>query len=382
MRLDPAARPVTAQTPATAGASPAQEADRSAQASCSSSASGAKSDVFVGPQAGPPAPITGTASPKAPIQDLATTTSTIHLDNTASVDKLKLDLDISHTYRGDLVVTLTSPSGKSAVVSNRAGGSADDIKGSFDLTQFAGEPVAGDWKLTVQDAARQDVGTLNKWGLTIQPKSDQPPPPPPVKDDSDPMKHIEYLASDALKGRDSPSEGLDTASKYMQDLMKKYGVQGVNTGAANPYEQPFDLFSFKGARPETESVKHDASNWGNEKFDHGFFLDKTLSKGDLKTLSQKYRESTGIAPEAAKDFQSVDDVRQVALQDGKTRNTVGMLQGTGPHKDEVIVVMAHLDHLGVNRSGQVFNGADDNASGSAVLASMLPQLSQMQKEGK
>src|SRR3954471_6959787 len=185
MNLDPAARPITAQRPATSAASPAREPERSAQASCPSAAAG-KPDAFVGPRADPPSPIIANATPNAKIGDLSTISSTIHLDNTASVDKLKLDLDISHTYRGDLVVTLTSPSGKSAVVSDRAGGSADDIKGSFDLTQFAGEPVAGDWKLSVQDAAKQDVGTLNKWGLTIQPKSDQPPPPPPVKDDSDP----------------------------------------------------------------------------------------------------------------------------------------------------------------------------------------------------
>ncbi|HEY8206208.1 MAG TPA: M28 family peptidase [Myxococcaceae bacterium] len=382
MRLDSPARPVTAQRPTTTSAAPAQESGRSAQASCPSTAGG-KPDVFVGPRADPPAPVTGTAEPKTPIQDLATTTSTIRLDSTATVDKLKLDLDISHSYRGDLVVTLTSPSGKSAVVSNRAGGSADDLKGGFDLTQFAGEPVAGDWKLTVQDAARADVGTLNKWGLTIQPKSDQPPPPPPEKEDSDPMKHIEYLASDALKGRNSPSEGLDAASKYMQGLMQKYGLQGVNTGAANPYEQAFDLFSFKGGRPESaDSVGHSAHEFGKKKFEDGFFLDKTLSKADLKNLSQQYREMNGLAPGQGRDFQSVDEVREVALQDGKTRNTMGLLQGTGPHKDEVIVLMAHLDHVGVGRNGQVYNGADDNASGSSVLASMLPQLAQMQKEGK
>ena len=383
MRLDPAARPLSAQPSATSSTTQAPASGNCAQASSSSPAACGGKDSFVGPRPAAADPITAKATPNAPIKDLATTTSTIHLDGTAQVDKLNLDLDISHTYRGDLVVTLTSPSGKSAVVSNRQGGSADDIKGSFDLTPFAGEPVAGDWKLTVQDAARQDVGTLNSWGLTIQPKSDQPPPPPPPeKDDSDPMKHIEYLASDALKGRNSPSEGLDTASKYMQGLMQKYGFQGPNTGAANPYEQAFDLFSFKGQRESAESVKHDASNWGQEKFDSGFFLDKTLSKSDLKTLSDRYRKANGLTAAQTPDFQSVDDVKKVALQDGKTRNTVGMLQGTGPHKDEVIVLMAHLDHLGVDRNGQVFNGADDNGSGSGVLASLLPQLQQMQKDGK
>lgn len=48
-------------------------------------------------------------------------------------------------------------------------------------------------------------------------------------------------------------------------------------------------------------------------------------------------------------------------------NVVGFLPGTDPIlRNEYIVVTAHLDHLGVRR-GEVFSGADDNASGSAVL---------------
>ncbi|MBT8398671.1 MAG: M28 family peptidase, partial [Gemmatimonadetes bacterium] len=48
-------------------------------------------------------------------------------------------------------------------------------------------------------------------------------------------------------------------------------------------------------------------------------------------------------------------------------NVVGLLPGTDSVlKDEYIVVTAHLDHVGV-RNGEVFNGADDNASGSAAV---------------
>jgi hypothetical protein len=48
-------------------------------------------------------------------------------------------------------------------------------------------------------------------------------------------------------------------------------------------------------------------------------------------------------------------------------NVVGVVPGTDPVlKDEYIVVTAHLDHIGVGND-QVFNGADDNASGSAAV---------------
>ena len=46
-------------------------------------------------------------------------------------------------------------------------------------------------------------------------------------------------------------------------------------------------------------------------------------------------------------------------------NVVGYVRGKS-HPDRFVVVTAHYDHLGV-RGGQVYNGADDNASGVAVL---------------
>jgi len=48
-------------------------------------------------------------------------------------------------------------------------------------------------------------------------------------------------------------------------------------------------------------------------------------------------------------------------------NLVGVIRGTR-QPDRYIVLSAHYDHLGV-RNGEVFNGADDNASGVAALLS-------------
>jgi Zn-dependent M28 family amino/carboxypeptidase len=57
------------------------------------------------------------------------------------------------------------------------------------------------------------------------------------------------------------------------------------------------------------------------------------------------------------------------------KNIVAMLPGTDPElKEEYIVLHAHLDHLGVNSRGQVMNGADDNASGSAVVLEIAEAL--------
>jgi hypothetical protein len=49
-------------------------------------------------------------------------------------------------------------------------------------------------------------------------------------------------------------------------------------------------------------------------------------------------------------------------------NVVGVLRGSDSAlRDEWIVLGAHLDHLGKNEKGDIFNGADDNASGTAVM---------------
>ena len=54
-------------------------------------------------------------------------------------------------------------------------------------------------------------------------------------------------------------------------------------------------------------------------------------------------------------------------------NLLGVIPGTGPHADRYIVLNAHYDHLGIN-FGNVYPGADDNASGVAVLLDVANQL--------
>lgn len=49
-------------------------------------------------------------------------------------------------------------------------------------------------------------------------------------------------------------------------------------------------------------------------------------------------------------------------------NIVGYLRGTGS-SSRSIVITAHYDHLGI-REGEIYNGADDNASGVAAILAM------------
>ena len=100
-------------------------------------------------------------------------TSLIRIAEAGVVKQLKVNVDITHTYIGDLVVELTSPGGQTATLHSRAGGSADNLIKSYDsapgtpLAAFVGQAVTGDWKLTVKDIAGQDIGKLNRWSLEI-----------------------------------------------------------------------------------------------------------------------------------------------------------------------------------------------------------------------
>jgi len=50
-------------------------------------------------------------------------------------------------------------------------------------------------------------------------------------------------------------------------------------------------------------------------------------------------------------------------------NLVGWVPGDTPRQGPVILVTAHFDHLGI-RDGEIYNGADDNASGAAMLTAL------------
>jgi hypothetical protein len=50
------------------------------------------------------------------------------------------------------------------------------------------------------------------------------------------------------------------------------------------------------------------------------------------------------------------------------RNVLGLLPGSDPlHKDEIVVIGAHYDHVGRDPDGTIYNGANDNASGVAEM---------------
>jgi Zn-dependent M28 family amino/carboxypeptidase len=101
----------------------------------------------------------------------------------------------------------------------------------------------------------------------------------------------------------------------------------------------------------------------------GTTADRLLSSSGntLRQLQEKIDD--GKKP-ASFDVPGVKVSVKIATHTEKftAHNVIGFVEGSDPVlKSECVVVSAHYDHIGVNDKGEVFNGADDNASGTTGL---------------
>jgi Zn-dependent M28 family amino/carboxypeptidase len=62
-------------------------------------------------------------------------------------------------------------------------------------------------------------------------------------------------------------------------------------------------------------------------------------------------------------------------------NVLGIVEGRQP-SGEMVVVGAHLDHDGLDESGRIYNGADDNASGSAAVLAIAAAFARAAADGQ
>ncbi|MFE2144599.1 S8 family serine peptidase [Streptomyces sp. NPDC059456] len=131
---------------------------------------------------------TGIADAAATINAVTSTTPTTGFENTADVNildnttvespitvsgvagnapsALKVNVDIKHTYIGDLKVDLVAPDGSVYTLHNRAGGSTDNINQQYTVNASS-EVANGTWKLRVNDNAGGDTGYIDAWSLAF-----------------------------------------------------------------------------------------------------------------------------------------------------------------------------------------------------------------------
>lgn len=131
--------------------------------------------------------------------------------------------------------------------------------------------------------------------------------------------HIGFLASDELEGREAGCRGGRIASKYVVSVLKSLGIQPLG----KDYLQPFDACRKERQRKGRWQVHPDS----------------------VAVLKKEVHKCIHL------------------------NNVLGVIPGK--RTGEYVVIGAHFDHIGFDPSlagDQIYNGADDNASGvSAVL---------------
>jgi subtilisin-like proprotein convertase family protein len=116
-----------------------------------------------------------TVSPDTPIPDLDAVgiRSAIQVTEQGLLKDIQVSVNIEHSYRGDLRVTLISPSNESVVLHDRKGRSKENIVKTYGLKKrpqlqaFVGDQIQGDWVLHVADHAKDDTGKLLSWGVKL-----------------------------------------------------------------------------------------------------------------------------------------------------------------------------------------------------------------------
>ena len=113
-----------------------------------------------------------TARPALSIPDNNATgvQSAIEITDEFTPTRVRVSVDITHTYRGDLQVVLEKD-GKTYVLHDKQGGSADDLKATFEVSGFSGT-ARGRYTVTVRDTAKADLGVFNAWTLELTKRSE------------------------------------------------------------------------------------------------------------------------------------------------------------------------------------------------------------------
>lgn len=108
----------------------------------------------------------GEAGVAIPDNDEAGATSTAVVDIEGTVSGLTIEVEITHTYVGDLTVTLEH-GGVSQILHQKSGGSDDNLAILVGSDKFAGTDKKGDWVLTVVDGAAQDTGSIKGFAVSL-----------------------------------------------------------------------------------------------------------------------------------------------------------------------------------------------------------------------
>lgn len=169
---------------------------------------------------------------------------------------------------------------------------------------------------------------------------------------------LNYLSSDNMQGREAGTRGAVLASGFIAEIMKQNGLM--------PYG-------------DTIPPKESASESKPERsFFQNFEVISYMSDRDSLTIiphksgpQPVYRNTINLDSLYHQPFKG-PETKNLSL-----RNVIGIIPGK--NATHSIIIGAHYDHLGI-REGQVYSGADDNASGVSGMLALAKKWTDYQEE--
>lgn len=111
-----------------------------------------------------------------PDNDRSGITLSSFVSDSRLIEQLLVSVNIEHSGRGELHVSLIAPDGTTVRLANTSGERAPDLYTTFgrdsipvdSLDVFRGRPAVGEWKLRVADLAFRDVATIVSWSVVVR----------------------------------------------------------------------------------------------------------------------------------------------------------------------------------------------------------------------
>lgn len=186
---------------------------------------------------------------------------------------------------------------------------------------------------------------------------------------------IDVTGKIALIYRDVPKDDQDwtfaNERDYKMQMASKHGAAGVLMLETRDWAIRGGTIHEEGYNPElpafniTKKVARDIFQGTYHNLDHTI---RDLVKAPQSFSTQKIVSMQAVVKK---------------IEPGIGENVIGILTGNDTElKDEYIVVGAHIDHNGVSPDGHAYVGADDNASGTAVIMELARMFANRQDELK
>ncbi|RAJ12600.1 M28 family metallopeptidase [Arenibacter echinorum] len=105
---------------------------------------------------------------------------------------------------------------------------------------------------------------------------------------------------------------------------------------------------------------------------YSFFIDADVANAILPNIKSE-NTSKNVSTKLILNIQSDS-------KDVESENVVAVIKGS-EKPDEYVIISAHLDHVGVNNEGEIYNGADDDGSGTVGLLEIAEAFKKAADEG-